>query len=366
MPPRKPISQLARHELSVRQDGHCALCARKHPLEAHHIMPHSFGGDDHADNLVLLCRNHHEIADSGILPSEMLRLYRDNPGLPVELPDEAILYAMRSDEIRRTLDLQFDYFTIRLGLKLIGRLGRAHDARYRRVYLELVDSVVGAMVRHRPREFKKVALSLIRRVVSFRLDIAGQDESYLIARIIHHQGLLLSQLGNYSAAIESYDEATQQLGGGEDMADGRMGGELAQIRVHRSAAMHLGGDTDEARDMAREVDDQAPATQAATYARIKLAEHCIVRSDISGAAGLLGPLVEGFIEGYQRPIAVNHTIALKDWAVVQVHGGDRTSAVRAASAGLAIAKELGFRDQEEKVVMRLGEVGIGHGELRLC
>ncbi|HYJ21395.1 MAG TPA: hypothetical protein VEW07_05160 [Solirubrobacterales bacterium] len=296
----------------------------------------------------------------------MLRLYRDNPELPVELPDEAILYAMRSEEIGRTLALHFDEATVGLGLKLIGRLGRAHDPRYRRVYLELADSVLEAVIRHRPREFRQVALRLIRRTLSLEADIVVPGEAYLLARIVHHHGLLLSQLGSYESAMARYEDAdARAMDLGEFASGDEIGAEWALVRIHHSAAMHLSGESDRARELAREVDELTARTQAATYARIKLAEHCIVRDDIAGAADLLRSMVEGNVAGYEQPSLVNRTIALKDWAIVQAHGGDRTAAVKSAVAGLAMAKELGFRDQEEKMITRLGEVGISPAELRI-
>jgi 5-methylcytosine-specific restriction endonuclease McrA len=58
------------------QRGRCALCELKHPLDLHHIVPRHRGGPDDADNRVLLCRNHHDLADSGVISPEMLRYYK--------------------------------------------------------------------------------------------------------------------------------------------------------------------------------------------------------------------------------------------------------------------------------------------------
>lgn len=41
--------------------------------QIHHIIPVSKGGEETADNLILLCPNHHRMADLGIIPIEELQ-----------------------------------------------------------------------------------------------------------------------------------------------------------------------------------------------------------------------------------------------------------------------------------------------------
>ncbi len=47
--------------------GKCAVCSFDEVVEIHHIIPRRLGGDDDPDNLILLCPNHHSLADKGML-----------------------------------------------------------------------------------------------------------------------------------------------------------------------------------------------------------------------------------------------------------------------------------------------------------
>ena len=51
----------------------CAVCGWVIILEVHHILPKSKGGNNHPENLILLCPNHHEMAQQGMIPTEELR-----------------------------------------------------------------------------------------------------------------------------------------------------------------------------------------------------------------------------------------------------------------------------------------------------
>ncbi len=44
--------------------------------EIHHIIEVSAGGKDEMDNLILLCPNHHKLADLGIMTEEEVRGYQ--------------------------------------------------------------------------------------------------------------------------------------------------------------------------------------------------------------------------------------------------------------------------------------------------
>lgn len=48
-------------------EGRCFICSFDEIVEVHHILPRRLGGDDGPDNLVLLCPNHHALADRGML-----------------------------------------------------------------------------------------------------------------------------------------------------------------------------------------------------------------------------------------------------------------------------------------------------------
>lgn len=47
--------------------GKCAVCSFDEVVEVHHIIPQRAGGTDDPDNLILLCPNHHAMADRGML-----------------------------------------------------------------------------------------------------------------------------------------------------------------------------------------------------------------------------------------------------------------------------------------------------------
>ncbi len=62
---------------------HCPLCEEhniiwddkfwSYAFEAHHITPVREGGSDELDNLILLCPNHHKMADGGVFSKERLK-----------------------------------------------------------------------------------------------------------------------------------------------------------------------------------------------------------------------------------------------------------------------------------------------------
>lgn len=92
----KEISERARKILPIKEqifqayDCRCAICGWRGCDEPgmvannghhqwgclnqiHHIIPVSKGGGETADNLILLCPNHHKMADLGIIPTEELQ-----------------------------------------------------------------------------------------------------------------------------------------------------------------------------------------------------------------------------------------------------------------------------------------------------
>lgn len=54
--------------------GKCAICKFDEVVEVHHIIPKSLGGGDEMENLILLCPNHHALADRGMLLINNLKL----------------------------------------------------------------------------------------------------------------------------------------------------------------------------------------------------------------------------------------------------------------------------------------------------
>lgn len=48
-------------------EGKCAVCKFDEVVEVHHRKPRRAGGGDNIENLILLCPNHHAMADRGML-----------------------------------------------------------------------------------------------------------------------------------------------------------------------------------------------------------------------------------------------------------------------------------------------------------
>ncbi len=55
--------------------GHqCYVCGFDEVTEVHHIIPRSAGGTNSMDNLVLLCPNHHALADRGMIEIKLINI----------------------------------------------------------------------------------------------------------------------------------------------------------------------------------------------------------------------------------------------------------------------------------------------------
>lgn len=63
----------------------CAICGWDISVDIHHIVPIREGGKNTDDNLILLCPNHHRMADMGLLSREEMReaALKLLPGSPV-------------------------------------------------------------------------------------------------------------------------------------------------------------------------------------------------------------------------------------------------------------------------------------------
>lgn len=53
--------------------GHCEVCGNTFALEAHHIKSKGAGGNDTADNLIVLCRECHRKAHDGNIGRDRLK-----------------------------------------------------------------------------------------------------------------------------------------------------------------------------------------------------------------------------------------------------------------------------------------------------
>ncbi len=62
-----------------RFKGKCFVCGFDEITEVHHIVPRRYGGTDEEGNLVLLCPNHHALADRGMLSIKDIHTKTDYP-----------------------------------------------------------------------------------------------------------------------------------------------------------------------------------------------------------------------------------------------------------------------------------------------
>jgi 5-methylcytosine-specific restriction endonuclease McrA len=72
-----PLSQREK-EIAINKVGtKCCYpnCSERIALEVHHIIPRGEGGTNKESNLVVLCNNHHHLADRGAIPRDRLRMY---------------------------------------------------------------------------------------------------------------------------------------------------------------------------------------------------------------------------------------------------------------------------------------------------
>lgn len=67
-----------RDRLLPLYDFHCAICPSEIELDAHHIVPQRKGGKSSNDNLILLCKTHHDLIRLGTVNIEELKKYQRN------------------------------------------------------------------------------------------------------------------------------------------------------------------------------------------------------------------------------------------------------------------------------------------------
>lgn len=99
----KRVNKVSQHIYDA-YNHRCAICGwrateelikvrggvqRSYGNEIHHIQPVSKGGGESADNLILLCPNHHKQADLGIIKQDYLKSLTR----PMHLTEEKIITA---------------------------------------------------------------------------------------------------------------------------------------------------------------------------------------------------------------------------------------------------------------------------------
>ncbi len=69
---RRTVSKIMRRAFL---NWKCPFCNWNNTWDIHHIIPRKFGGTDDLNNLVMLCPNHHSLADLGQMDNEKMVEY---------------------------------------------------------------------------------------------------------------------------------------------------------------------------------------------------------------------------------------------------------------------------------------------------
>jgi len=77
---RIPISNEIKNEVFDIAGGKCQECGKKGNLKIHHIDGNP--SNNRITNLILLCGNHHDEADKGVIPKWRLKNLRDKQATP--------------------------------------------------------------------------------------------------------------------------------------------------------------------------------------------------------------------------------------------------------------------------------------------
>lgn len=72
-----PLAQRDKEIMINKVGTRCCYphCPETLALEVHHITPRAEGGTNDENNLIVLCNNHHHLADRGAIPKDRLRMY---------------------------------------------------------------------------------------------------------------------------------------------------------------------------------------------------------------------------------------------------------------------------------------------------
>jgi hypothetical protein len=353
-PRRTAVPKRVREAVYARQDGRCALCREQHPLHIHHITPVAIGGSNELDNLILLCANHHALADLDVLPTGLLKRYRDG-GLesPVIGIEATALYELRSSQITQCLFGGFDEASFESAERLVTQLQKVHSGRYRMICLELLDAMLASLALHDPRAASPRAKRIRHRFDTLRKEFDSEEAAFLAARVEHHTGLLLHARRDYVSALERYDVAKKLLSGLDKRE--QVLGEMRVLQVHTSSALHLSSDrdSDRARDLANSVTADGSNDYASAFAGIKLAEHEAVRDDIAAASARLQALLRD-ARVLERPLL--KVMVLKGLADLHLRAELTSEAFACTLAALMVCQEHGLADQAQQLHDRVGSI----------
>lgn len=364
---RITISEQTRTQVFQAQKGKCALCDITHPLEIHHIVPIHRAGSDSFENLMLLCRNHHDLADSGVLTDSLLKYYKkvaisDSVFLP---SDPTVIYEITANNIVKDLLQRNNIETVKFALTLLQRLRRAAVPRYRKICLELIYGIT-----HASMHVEEVDIRGLRKLHKLAVSMAkdlGNDGNLYIQLITNCLGVSYHIAGKYSAAKEAFefaiDKSLKNISENEQVV-----ADASLARVRMSATEHLIGNSDVAFDNLRSVIDVIPPRSGIfadtnCFAQIKLAEHMLVRGNFEQARTTLENANNYIKNDATNVLPIYRVILLKDLAKVNTLLGDKDRGLRVFIKALALAEFSQFHDQYKKIIKMASELNIKPEEL---
>ena len=365
---RAPLSDGLRDELDRSQSGRCALCAERLSLEAHHILPVRLGGLTTFENLVLLCPNHHELADSGALPPSLLRYYKSERGSGdsfFEADSGTLVYELSATQLKRTLLRGFDQAAFDAAFGIVTRLrSRNSDRRVANIYLELAIAIA-AGANLAPR-YARQALRICG-VGRKAADSVHRDASVNSSELLLYEGALNHKLGNYSRAADCY-EAVLRL---TDNSGAERPPAVTAVRtmadVHLVATAYRSGAARRAFSRIEQVldspDIHAPcALDARLHGYSKRAEHLLVMGDGDKAYDVCQSNIVPLLSAAQP---IYRAVGFKDLACVALKVGDSARALGYFTKAATVCQEFGFEDQLKKVLRAAATARISSSDLLL-
>jgi tetratricopeptide (TPR) repeat protein len=365
-PVRVKIPDQIREQLFKAQNGRCALCELTHPINIHHIIPVSNGGKDAFENLVLLCQNHHDLADSGMIAPEILQYYkRIAPSNLVKLEDPTFIYEVSIDRIVKELIHHYDSNLLSISTSLFQRLQRSLDIRYQRLCVELLFGIIYTSMNEVDPDIKA-----LKRYANKALKIAdglGEEGLRYHQLITHNMGVLYHKTGRYNdskAAFEAAVKKSELVIQKNEVLEADKN--LALVR--ETASDHLQGYSNRSLDHLRFIIEHIPEnseTFAGTYcfSQIKLAEHMIVRRKYEDAIQIL-EITRGS-PAFNNVLPLYQIILFKDLGKTYFLSDSREKGVGFLIKAYGISEFCGFKDQCCKILEIAQELNISTSEIKL-
>ena len=340
-----------RELLDAQQKGHCALCPAKHPLDIHHIVPQRDGGLDTPENCILLCKNHHDLADSGALTPEMLVHYRriaytSEVHLPV---DPAVIYEMTIDSLSSEVRQTNRSDCVRLAESMLSRLKRATGIRYATMALKLIETIIYAN-----RHCKTVNIARVRKLRQLAGVIAselGGNQKCNLKTVEGFLGVALHNSGDYKNAIQLFNESisAQHL----DSSSPVQKEEHLLTLVSLPVSTFLNGQHENAIDSLRDVQAEVFELRhlypnASCFASVKCAEQLINEEKFTEAEQTL-ELEDKPIQGAPDLLPVYRVIMYKVLARTKLYQGREAEGLGLLIQAASLAEGHHFYDQLAKI-----------------